>query len=297
MNFQEQFDRYRNLVNNEIDKVFYKRECLQKSVYDAMAYSVKAGGKRIRPVLALAVGDMLGADLEDVLKFGVAIECIHTYSLIHDDLPCMDNDDLRRGMPTCHKKFGESTALLAGDGLLTMAFELLTDFSAYKTLSAETVLKATREIAKAAGCAGMIGGQVVDLESEGSPNVTEKTLTYMHNRKTGALIRVSVLAGAIAAGADEKKTEALIRFADGIGLAFQVQDDILDCTGDADVLGKPIGSDAENEKTTYVSLLGLDNARKKAEELTQNAISALDEFGIKAEFLREFACYLMQRNS
>ncbi|MBR5614339.1 MAG: polyprenyl synthetase family protein [Clostridia bacterium] len=297
MNFQKQFDRYRKMVNDGIDKVFYKRECLQKSVYDAMTYSVKAGGKRIRPVLALAVGDMLGADLEDVLKIGVAIECIHTYSLIHDDLPCMDNDDLRRGMPTCHKKFGEATALLAGDGLLTMAFELLTDFSAFKTLSAETVLKAAQEITKAAGCAGMIGGQVVDLESEGSQDVTEETLTYMHNRKTGALIRVSVLAGAIAAGADEKKTGALIRFADGIGLAFQVQDDILDCTGNADVLGKPIGSDAENEKTTYVTLLGLDNARTKAEELTQNAIAALECFDEKAKFLKEFAKYLMGRKN
>ena len=297
MDFQKQFDKYRKMVNEEIDRIFYKRECLQKSVYDAMTYSVTAGGKRIRPVLALAVGDMLGADLDDVLKFGVAIECIHTYSLIHDDLPCMDNDDLRRGRPTCHKQFNEETALLAGDGLLTMAFEIISDLTSYKSLTADKVLKIACEIAKAAGCEGMIGGQVVDLESEGKTDVTEEILTYMHNRKTGALIKVPVVAGAIAAGATEEQIEALVKFADNIGLAFQVQDDILDCIGDEAVLGKPIGSDVENEKTTYVTLLGIENARKKAEGLTQNAISALDSFGEKAEFLKEFANYLMGRKN
>ena len=297
MDFQKQFDKYRNMVNDEIDRMFYKRESLQKSVYDAMTYSITAGGKRIRPVLALAVGDMLGADLDDVLKFGVAIECIHTYSLIHDDLPCMDNDDLRRGRPTCHKQFNEETALLAGDGLLTMAFEIVSDLTSYKSLTADKVLMIVCEIAKAAGCEGMIGGQVVDLESEGKTDVTEEILTYMHNRKTGALIKVPVVAGAIAAGATEEQIDALVKFADNIGLAFQVQDDILDCIGDEAVLGKPIGSDAENEKTTYVTLLGLDNARAKAEELTQNAIAALECFGEKAKFLKEFANYLMGRRN
>ncbi len=297
MDFQKQFDIYRKMVNDEIDRLFYKRECLQKSVYDAMTYSITAGGKRIRPVLALAVGDMLCADLDDVLKIGVAIECIHTYSLIHDDLPCMDNDDLRRGRPTCHKQFNEETALLAGDGLLTMAFEIVSDLTSYKSLKADKVLKIVCEIAKAAGCEGMIGGQVVDLESEGKPDVKEETLTYMHNRKTGALIKVPVVSAAIATGATDEQIEALAKFADNIGLAFQVQDDILDCIGNEAVLGKPIGSDAENEKTTYVTLLGLNNARAKAEELTQNAISALECFGEKAKFLKEFANYLMGRNN
>ncbi|MBE7032506.1 MAG: polyprenyl synthetase family protein [Ruminococcaceae bacterium] len=297
MNFQEQFDKYRNMVNCEIKRIFFERSCMQKSVYDAMTYSITAGGKRIRPVLALAVGDMLGAELDDVLRFGIAIECIHTYSLIHDDLPCMDNDDLRRGRPTCHKQFNEETALLAGDGLLTLAFEILSDQAAYKSLSADKILKVTCEIAKAAGCEGMIGGQVVDLECEGKAGVTEETLTYMHNRKTGALIKVPVISGAIAADATEEQITALVKFAANIGLAFQVQDDILDCIGDEAALGKPIGSDAENKKTTYVTLLGIDNARKKAEELTQNAISALDIFGEKAEFLKEFAKYLMGRKN
>lgn len=295
MDFQEQFDRYREMTNREIKNTFAKKDCLQKSVYDAMSYSIMAGGKRIRPVLTLAAGELLGADIQDALRLGIAIECIHTYSLIHDDLPCMDDDDLRRGRPTCHKRFGEAIALLAGDGLLTMAFEILTDVSAYKSLPEETILRITYEVAKAAGSDGMIGGQVVDLESEGKPDITEKTLTYMHNRKTGALIRAAVLAGAIAAGATDEQAKALNEFADGIGLAFQVQDDILDCIGNTEVLGKPIGSDAENEKTTYVTLLGLENARKKAQELTQNAIAALDIFDDKAEFLKEFANYLMER--
>ncbi len=297
MSFEKQLNLYVEMINARLDEAFATKECMQKSVYDAMRYSVLAGGKRIRPVLTLAVCDMLGGSLEDALRFAVSLECIHTYSLIHDDLPCMDNDDMRRGMPTCHKKFGEANALLAGDGLLTFAFEYMADFSKYKTLSAETVLRATLEIAKAAGCTGMIGGQVVDLESEGNPDVTEEILTYIHNRKTGALIRASVTTGAIAAGANEKEIKALADFADGIGLAFQVQDDILDCTGDAEVLGKPIGSDAENDKSTYVTLLGLDAATQKAEKLTVDAISALDMFGNKAEFLKNLAMWLMGRNN
>ncbi|MDO4744526.1 MAG: polyprenyl synthetase family protein [Clostridia bacterium] len=297
MNFEKQLNLYTGMANARLGEVFDAKDCLQKSVYDAMRYSILAGGKRIRPVLALAVCDMLGGNLDDALRFAVSIECIHTYSLIHDDLPCMDNDDLRRGMPTCHKKFGEANALLAGDGLLTFAFDYMADFAQYKTLSAETVLKAMLQIAKSAGCDGMIGGQVVDLENEGKPDVTEETLTYMHNRKTGALIRVSVLAGAIVAGANDKQIEALIQFADGIGLAFQIQDDILDFVGDIESLGKPVGSDMENEKTTYVTLLGIDKATEKAQRLTVDAISALEIFGDKAEFLKNLAMWLMGRKN
>ena len=297
MSFEKQLSLYAEMINARLDEVFGPKECMQKSVYDAMRYSVLAGGKRIRPVLTLAVCDMLGGSLEDALRFAVSLECIHTYSLIHDDLPCMDNDDMRRGMPTCHKKFGEANALLAGDGLLTFAFEYMSDFAEYKTLSAEIVLRIALEIAKAAGCTGMIGGQVVDLESEGNSDITEEILTYIHNRKTGALIRASVVAGAIVASANEKEIKALAGFADGIGLAFQVQDDILDCTGDAEVLGKPIGSDAENGKSTYVTLLGLEEAIQKAEKLTADAVSALDVFGEKAEFLKNLAMWLVGRNN
>lgn len=295
MKFEERLAAYGQLVNCEINRLFKEENSLQKSVYDAMSYSIKAGGKRIRPILALATADMLGGSIDDALRFGIAVECIHTYSLIHDDLPCMDNDDLRRGILTCHKKFGEATALLAGDGLLTRAFELLSDFSAYKRASTDTVLKVVRLISEAAGCAGMIGGQIVDLENENKSKVSEETLKYMHNRKTGALIRASVLVGAMASGASAEETELLKCYADGIGLAFQVEDDILDCTGNEAVLGKPIGSDGENKKTTYVTLMGLDKAREKADELTDNAILSLKAFGERAEFLRCLADYLRSR--
>ena len=297
MDFKTKLKMYSEMVNNRIEEIFTKQNCLQKTVYDAMSYSILAGGKRIRPVLALAVCDMLGGEVEDALRFAVAIECIHTYSLIHDDLPCMDNDDLRRGRPTCHKQFDEAMALLAGDGLLTFAFEYMTDLTSFKKVTPDKVLKITNEIAKGAGCDGMIGGQVVDLECEGRSDVDEKTLTYLHNRKTGALIRVSALAGAISADTDDAQIAAIIKYADCIGLAFQIQDDILDCTGDADVLGKPIGSDAENEKTTYVTLLGIDTAREKAKKLTDDAVNALKIFGGKAEFLKELALYLQKRNN
>ncbi len=296
MDFERKIKYYQDMINNYLSEVFQEKDCLQKSVYDAMNYSVHAGGKRIRPVLALAVCDMLGGDINDAMRIAVSIECIHTYSLIHDDLPCMDNDDLRRGMPTCHKKFGEATALLAGDGLLTFAFEHLADLKGYKSCSPGAVLNIISDIAKTAGCAGMIGGQVVDLENEGSADITEEILTYMHNRKTGALIRTSVIASAIAAGADDRQKKALTQFADALGLAFQIQDDILDCIGDEKTLGKPIGSDAENEKTTYVTLLGLKAAMEKSKNLTNQAVSALEGFGDKAEFLRELADYLLTRN-
>jgi len=288
---------FQQMIETALKNYLDKKPELYGVLWDSMRYSVGAGGKRVRPMLTLEFCRVCGGSVEDALSLAAALEMVHTYSLIHDDLPCMDNDDLRRGRPTCHKQFNEETALLAGDGLLTLAFEILSDQAAYKSLSADKILKVTCEIAKAAGCEGMIGGQVVDLECEGKAGVTEETLTYMHNRKTGALIKVPVISGAIAADATEEQITALVKFAANIGLAFQVQDDILDCIGDEAALGKPIGSDAENKKTTYVTLLGIDNARKKAEELTQNAISALDIFGEKAEFLKEFAKYLMGRKN
>lgn len=297
MDFQEKLKYYIDIVNTELNSIFCEKDCLQKVVYDAMAYSVKAGGKRLRPVLSLAACEMLDGCVADALRFGVAIEHIHTYSLIHDDLPCMDDDDLRRGMPTCHKKFGEANALLAGDGLLTGAFEYLADFSKYKKVTPEIVIRVIAEIAKAAGCDGMIGGQIVDMECEGKSNVSETTLNYLHRRKTGALICVSAVVGAMAADATKDELDVIISFAHKLGLAFQIQDDILDCTGDEKVLGKPIGSDAENQKTTYVTLLGLDEAKKKADILTKEAILLLEKFGEKADFMKKLALYLLDRNS
>lgn len=297
MEFKKQFQTYIDAVNDELNKVFAERDCPEKSVYQAMGYSIMAGGKRLRPVLTLAVCEMLGGDMSDALRFGVAVEHIHTYSLIHDDLPCMDNDDLRRGLPTCHKKFGEATALLAGDGLLTGAFEYISDYDCYKSAKPANVVKAVFELSSAAGCAGMIGGQVVDLESEGKTDINEETLNYLHKKKTGALIRVSAVLGALAASSDEMSIAAVSDFAEKLGLAFQIQDDILDCIGDENVLGKPIGSDAENKKTTYVTLLGLDAAREKVQQLTRSAIAALDSFGESAAFLKELAAYLVDRDN
>ncbi len=297
MEFKKQLDKYINMVNIELERVFAEEQCLQRSVYDAMRYSILAGGKRLRPVLCMAVCDMLGGCIDDALRFGVAIEHIHTYSLIHDDLPCMDNDDLRRGMPTCHKKFGEARALLAGDGLLTGAFEYLSDFNLYKSATPETVIKAIAQIARASGCAGMIGGQMVDLECEGKADIDLDTLDYLHYRKTGALIRVSAVCGALAANATDEDIAAIAVFAEKLGLAFQIQDDILDCTGDEIILGKPIGSDEENGKITYATLLGLENARKKADEITTKAVTGLDRFGEKADFVKKLALNLLDRKN
>lgn len=296
MNFEQKLRFYTDAINTELDKISAVPENLQKDIYEAMRYSLLAGGKRIRPILTLAVCEMLGGDLNDAMVFASAIECIHTYSLIHDDLPCMDNDDLRRGNPTCHKAFGESTALLAGDGLLTYAFERMANYNNFKSVSEKTALRIIFEIATGAGCSGMIGGQVVDLLNEGSDSVSEETLSYMHLRKTGALIRISALAGALVGGATDEEIKRICDFANGIGLAFQIKDDILDFVADENVLGKHVGSDLENHKTTYVTLLGIEAAQKKLIEVTSCATDKLEIFGEKADFLRELAGYLTIRN-
>lgn len=297
MEFKELMELYIDDVNAELEKLFVVPDCRQRSVYEAMRYSALAGGKRIRPMIALAVCDMLEGDRELAMRFGTGIECIHTYSLIHDDLPCMDNDDLRRGMPTCHKRFGEATALLAGDGLLTAAFEHMADIECADNSRSGAVMRFIAEAARAAGCMGMIGGQVVDIESENAKDADIERLEYMYSGKTGALIRLSALAGAVAADADKTRTDAVLRFADSLGFAFQIKDDILDFEGDEAVLGKPTGSDAENNKTTYVTLCGMSEAKRKLKELTAEAETALSIFGEKADFLRELAKYLLERSN
>ena len=295
MKFKEKLKFYTGIINDELDKMLTVPSNPQKEVYEAMRYSLMAGGKRLRPMLTLSVCDMLGGDMSDALVFGTAIECIHTYSLIHDDLPCMDNDDLRRGMPTCHKAFGEATALLAGDGLLTYAFERMTDFEKYKSISFETAVRITAEVAKGAGADGMIGGQVVDLANESAESVSEEELGFMHSRKTGALIRVAAVAGAMVSGADDAQLAKITEFSEKLGLAFQIRDDILDFIGDESLLGKPTGSDMENMKTTYVTLLGIDEAQRRLDKLSAQAVAALESFGEKADFLIELAKYLVNR--
>ena len=263
----------------------------QKAVADAMAYSLEAGGKRIRPALALAFCRLFSGEEKAALSYAAAVEMIHTYSLIHDDLPCMDNDDLRRGKPSCHIAFGESTALLAGDGLLTLAFET----AAAAPLSPEQNCAALLALARAAGADGMIGGQVIDLALEGKA-ATRAELIHMCALKTGALLRVSAELGCIAARADEVQTTAAKKYADALGLAFQIVDDILDVTGTAEALGKPIGSDAENSKNTFVTLLGLDGARQAADTLAAEAKAALENLEGDTEFLYALVDYLSARN-
>lgn len=261
-------------------------------VSQAMRYSVENGGKRIRPALLLEFCRVCGGDYKKAVPFACALEMIHTYSLIHDDLPCMDNDDFRRGKPSCHIAFGEEYALLAGDALLTLAFE-----TAMKSnLSAEITVRAAKELAKAAGVMGMVGGQVLDLQNEGK-KVGIPDLQKTDELKTGELIRAACVLGCVCAGADDKKIAAAEKYAHDIGIAFQIVDDILDVTSDEETLGKPIGSDEENQKSTYVSLLGIEKSRKTAEELTLNAQKALDAFDGDVTSLKDFAEKLKNRKN
>ena len=264
-------------------------------LYSAMRYSLLAPGKRLRPVLLLAAHQMLSEDITGALPFSAAIEMIHTYSLIHDDLPAMDDDDTRRGRPTSHKVFGEAAAILAGDALLTEAFFRMTAGGPAFPIPAERLLRAIREIAEAAGFRGMIGGQIVDIQSEGQSPVPE-TLDYIHTRKTGALILASGRAGALLSGARAEDLEALSGYGRHAGLAFQIADDILNVEGDRAVLGKDTGSDARRGKLTFPGLWGMDASRAKAAELTGLALSAIRHLGDRAEPLRAIARYMVSRD-
>lgn len=268
-------------------------DALNAKLSDAMKYSLMAGGKRLRPVLLMAAADAVGANGDDFVTTGAAIEMIHTYSLIHDDLPAMDNDDYRRGKLTNHKVYGDGIAILAGDGLLTLAFEVMLR---QKNTSAEKLTQVVKEMSIAAGPNGMVGGQAIDLLSEGK-SISMEELKEMHMGKTGALFRAAIRSGAILGGATEKQMNDLTLYAEKFGLAFQITDDILDVEGDEKDLGKPIGSDAKNQKSTYVTLTSLEEAKKLAVQTVDDAVTALDDFGEEAEFLRELATYLIARNS
>jgi geranylgeranyl diphosphate synthase type II len=261
-----------------------------------MRYSIFAGGKRIRPILMIAACESVGGDPERVMSAACAMEMIHTYSLIHDDLPAMDDDDFRRGRPTNHKVFGEATAILAGDALLTEAFILLSNPEANREIDPEIIRRVVHTIARCAGSLGMVGGQVVDMESEGK-KIDFPTLEYIHTHKTGALILASIQAGALIGGADDRAFAALTRYGEAAGLAFQVADDILDVVGDQAQLGKDVGSDQARGKATYVALLGLEEARRRALELRDVALTALDALGEPAEPLRSIASYIVDRSS
>ena len=259
---------------------------------ESMEYSLMAGGKRLRPILVMAAADAVGARGTDFVQAACGIEMIHTYSLIHDDLPAMDNDDYRRGKLTNHKVFGEALAILAGDALLTQAFEVILR---QQGVPAQVLLEVLREMSIAAGPNGMVGGQVIDMLSEGK-RISMEELRKMHMGKTGALFRAAIRSGAILGGASEAQLAALTTYADGFGLAFQITDDILDVVGDEAVIGKPVGSDERNEKSTYVTLTSLDEAKKLAADTVQQALEALEIFGDEAKFLRDLVKMLLERN-
>lgn len=291
LDFEKYYESRKQLVDNFLEKRMQKRGI--SNVDDAMKYSLLAGGKRLRPILLMATADALGANGYDFLTAACGLEMIHTYSLIHDDLPCMDNDDYRRGRLTNHKVFGEALALLAGDGLLTLAFEVMAE---QRNVKPSTLVEFIHETAMCAGNFGMVGGQALDLKAEGRA-ISAKELKTLHEGKTGAMFIAAVRGGAHLAGATEEQLLALTRFAELVGLAFQIEDDILDVTSTQEELGKPIGSDAKNEKSTYVSLFGLEEARKMADETTEEALRCLDMFGEKADALRELAKLMCHRRS
>lgn len=278
------------LVENSLPSFLPSALNGQDEVVEAMKYSLTNGGKRLRPVLTLEFCKACGGDRHDAIEAACAVEFIHTYSLIHDDLPCMDNDDYRRGKPSCHKEFSEDIALLAGDGLLTHAFQIISD----SDMSDSAKAKAVSLLAENAGVGGMLGGQVLDLKYEiGNPTVKE--LLTVHKMKTGALIAAACIMGCIAAGADSAKIAAASRFAYYIGIAFQIKDDILDVVGSSDKLGKPIGSDADNNKTTYVTKVGITKAQSDVELLTQKGLKELEVFE-DSEFISMLADRLINRD-
>lgn len=288
------FDDYLALINDNLGKYLPGKDILQKSVIDAMEYSLAAGGKRVRPILTLAFCEACGGYVENALPFACAVEMVHTYSLIHDDLPCMDNDFLRRGRPANHIANGEAMALLAGDALLTRAFEVMLCDETIKLVGAEAAAMAAGCLARSIGVLGMIGGQVIDLESEGK-NLTQVALDKMHSLKTGALITAAAKIGCIAAQANKNEILAAQSYANSIGLAFQIMDDILDVTSTSDELGKNVGSDLAAQKSTYVSCMGIEKSKRTVLQLTENAIKSLKVFGDKKEFLQIFAQDLSKR--
>ena len=284
---------YKAVIEKEVVE-YVKKLNAPESVKEAMAYSLEAGGKRIRPLLVFSVLAAFGKDLRLGIPAAAAIEMIHTYSLIHDDLPAMDDDDLRRGKPTNHKVFGEAVAVLAGDALLTYSFQLVADMSAPE-VSAEMKLELVREIAKSAGAEGMVGGQVADMEGE-DKQLTLSELEYIHEHKTGKLLAASILSGAILAGATVEQRQHLRDFAYHLGLAFQIRDDILDIEGSVEIIGKPVGSDTANHKSTYPSLLTLQGAKEKLNQHIQLAHASLAETKLQTGLLNELTDLIANRD-
>ena len=286
-------DNKNQQINVALEKILHA-SIPSEPIVEAMKYSLMAGGKRIRPVLCLAAAEAVGGKLQAVLPAACALEMVHTYSLIHDDLPAMDNDDLRRGKPTCHVAFDEATAILAGDALLTLAFQVLSSVQSTTGNQASGWLKVIHIISTAAGYRGMIRGQMLDMAAEGQ-HLTVDELKSMHALKTGALIEASLLCGALLAGARKRQMDILKTYARSIGLAFQVTDDILNVEGNPKIMGKAVGTDELREKSTYPAILGLERSRQFAKNLVDEALQALEDFDKKADPLRALATYIIDR--
>jgi len=295
MNLKEFLSSRSARVDEFLEQRLPALDYLPERLHESMRYSVFAGGKRIRPVLMMAACRAVGGNEDHVLPFAAAMEMIHTYSLIHDDLPAMDDDDFRRGRPTNHRVFGEAMAILAGDALLTEAFSLLSSQDLEADIDSTTRLRIIHIISKAAGSRGMVGGQVVDMESEGK-DFDLPTLEYIHTHKTGALILASIQTGALVGQASEAELASLSRYGEATGLAFQIADDILDIVGDQKTLGKDVGSDEGRGKATYPALFGLEEARQRALELKDLALNALAHFGPQADPLRDIATFFVDRS-
>ena len=298
MEFKQNLKMYQDIVNNELEKYLRKEECPEKTLNNSMEYSLMAGGKRLRPILVLATYQLFKEDIEEAMPFAVAIEMVHNFSLIHDDLPEVDNDDFRHGKPTNHKKFNHPTALLAGDGLLNQAYIVLSDEILYSVENQYkgnfySKVKAFNEFTKAVD--RMIVGEYLDTELEGQ-QISKEMLEYIHINKTGALLKLCVRMGAILAEASEKDIERLTIYAEKIGLAFQIKDDILSEEGNPEITGKPVGNDKELGKCTYVSYYGLDGAKQELNKIIEEAIEQIKIYGEKSEFLRQLALYIKDRN-
>lgn len=287
---------YQNLIETALQGYLPQGKYTEQTLIDSMEYSLMCGGKRIRPLLTLLFCELCGEDCKKALPYACAVEMIHTYSLIHDDLPCMDDDDYRRGKPSNHKVYGEDIATLSGDALQSLAFEIMLSDEAVDLVTAQKAVRAAHVLSKYCGVLGMVGGQVIDIENEGKSAPLE-VLGEMDEKKTAALIKASCEMGCIIGGADEAKINAATKYAHSIGIAFQIMDDILDVTSTSEDLGKPVGSDSDNDKSTYVSLLGIEKCRELVDTLTSQAIDALKAFDNDYSALSELALSLAQRKN
>ncbi|MBU4484797.1 polyprenyl synthetase family protein [bacterium] len=296
MNLKEYIKKHQARVNEELKNYVNSYGKFPKTIFDSMNYSLEAGGKRVRPILAIAACEACGGNAEKAMPVACALEMIHTFSLIHDDLPAMDDDDYRRGKLTNHKVYGEAVAVLAGDGLMTLAFSILSNPDFVNSITPKAAIEIIADISKATGVLGMIGGQVIDMESQGK-KITINELETLHNLKTGELITISVTSGAKVAGATSEQVEAIRKYGEATGLSFQVADDILDIVSTTEELGKDVGSDVENEKATFPALIGLEASRERANKLMNEAIEYLSVFDEKADPLREIARYIVERTN